>query len=266
MLSIIFLYIIYDFNNCLEFEYSRECDATQVCQHTESRYTPYACCVILRTMSRNQCRESRFQSEDPARIHMSRREIKSSARETAIRESHATWILLCVYRVWTSVAAVAACVAVPCRCHHSCIVVVDSVWARLVKMAWTDRALLRLSSLVAGTAARRDCVHATSLSVYFFLYECAFYVCTLISTFSVLWVTWIMRTECPQAVTVVSAIITQRGCLSGNSSRYFCKWLLRIWYQVRVKEKGREKQHTLIKCAIDGRNDEHEAGAQWWTL
>lgn len=71
------------------YEYSRERDVTQVCQHAGSGHT-YACCVILRTMFQNQCRESRFQSEDPARIHMSCREIKSSARETTIRESHAT--------------------------------------------------------------------------------------------------------------------------------------------------------------------------------
>lgn len=91
----------------------------QVCQHAGSGHT-YACCVILRTMFRNQCRESRFQSEDPARIHMSCREIKSSARETTIRESRATWIRLCVRRVWGPAASVTACVTALRRRRHCC--------------------------------------------------------------------------------------------------------------------------------------------------
>lgn len=52
-----------------------------------------------------------------------------------------------------------------------------------------------------------------------------------------------MRTECPQAVTVVSAL-TQRGCPNGNSLRYSCKWLLRKWYQVREKSRERVNKHS----------------------
>lgn len=47
-------------------------------------------------------------------------------------------------------------------------------------------------------------------------------------------IAWVMRTaECPQAVTVVSAV-TQRGCPSANSSHLSCKWLLRRWHQVCI--------------------------------
>lgn len=157
-----------------DLNFPRARDATQVSQHTGPGYALYICCVILRTVSRNQCRESRFQSDGSARIHMSRREIKSSAREATVRELRAARILPGVRRARSStVAAAAACdvVVIVIIASVVSVAVVSlllsiqcvSVRARWVKMAWTDRALLRLSSLVVGFIVRRDGVHATSV-------------------------------------------------------------------------------------------------------
>lgn len=115
-------------------------------------YGVYACCIILRTMSRNQCRESRFQSDGPSACiaHMSCRKMKRSARgKNDPRIARARWIRSRVRvrarprpRPWRRMRGRP-------RAPLFAVIVVDSVprEARLVKMAWTDRALLRLSRL-----------------------------------------------------------------------------------------------------------------------